>query len=115
MDTRARGATEMVAAMMISGTIGLFVVLSGQAPMDVVLWRCVFGAITLAAICLARGLLHPRAMSGRQWALAALGGVAIVTNWVLLFAAYRHSSISVATAIYNTQPFMLVGNFWIAP
>jgi drug/metabolite transporter (DMT)-like permease len=37
-----------------------------------------------------------------------LGGVAIVTNWILLFASYAHASISIATAVYNTQPFMLV-------
>ena len=30
------------------------------------------------------------------------------TNWLLLFGAYSHASISVATAVYNTQPFMLV-------
>ncbi|MBW6932362.1 EamA family transporter, partial [Salmonella enterica subsp. enterica serovar Weltevreden] len=38
----------------------------------------------------------------------ALGGVAIVMNWLLLFAAYPRASISIATAVYNTQPFMLV-------
>ncbi|MNH19329.1 O-acetylserine/cysteine export protein [compost metagenome] len=29
-------------------------------------------------------------------------------NWLLLFAAYSYASISIATAVYNTQPFMLV-------
>ena len=38
-----------------------------------------------------------------------LGGVAIVFNWLLLFAAFSRASISIATAVYNTQPFMLVG------
>ncbi len=36
------------------------------------------------------------------------GGVAIVANWLLLFSAYAGASISIATAVYNTQPFMLV-------
>jgi drug/metabolite transporter (DMT)-like permease len=31
-----------------------------------------------------------------------------VGNWLLLFAAYGHASISVATVVYNTQPFMLL-------
>lgn len=47
-------------------------------------------------------------LTWRQAAWAALGGVAIVTNWLLLFGAYSHASISIATAVYNTQPFMLV-------
>ncbi len=41
-------------------------------------------------------------------ALAVLGGVALVINWLLLFAAYSRVSIGMATVVYNTQPFMLV-------
>jgi drug/metabolite transporter (DMT)-like permease len=108
MDTRIRGTVEMTAAMLISGTIGLFVVLSGQPVMDVVFWRCAFGAVTLLLICAAMGLLRPGVISRRQIAFAALGGVAIVLNWVLLFAAYSRASISIATVVYNTQPFMMV-------
>lgn len=29
-------------------------------------------------------------------------------NWTLLFAAYKHASIAVATVTYHVQPFMLV-------
>jgi hypothetical protein len=64
-ENKVRGTVEMTAAMMISGTIGWFVVISGQPVMDVVFWRCVFGAITLLIVCAARGLLrgghHPSA------------------------------------------------------
>ena len=35
--------------------------------------------------------------------------VAIVVNWAMLFSAYSSTSIGVATAVYNTQPFILVG------
>jgi drug/metabolite transporter (DMT)-like permease len=31
-----------------------------------------------------------------------------VLNWVLLFSSYGHASISIATAVYNTQPFFLI-------
>jgi drug/metabolite transporter (DMT)-like permease len=106
---RLRGTAEMTAAMMISGTIGWFVLVSGQAVIDVVFWRCLFGAGTLALVCLALGLFRRDVITLRQAGLAALGGVAIVLNWLLLFAAYPRASISIATSIYNTQPFMLVG------
>lgn len=108
MTNTARGTVEMTAAMAISGTIGWFVVVSGQSVMDVVFWRCVFGAATLLIVCAAMGLMRER-LPLRILALAALGGAAIVINWLLLFAAYSRASISIATAIYNTQPFMLVG------
>ncbi|MEO5323802.1 DMT family transporter [Mesorhizobium sp. CC13] len=108
MTDTTRGTVEMTAAMVISGTIGLFVVLSGQPVMSVVFWRCAFGALTLLAICAGLGLLRPDVITRRQIAYAVIGGIAIVANWVLLFAAFPRASISIATAAYNTQPFMLV-------
>lgn len=108
MGNKARGTVEMTVAMMISGTIGWFVVVSGQPVMDVVFWRCLIGAPVLLAICAALGLLRGM-LTPRLLLLAMLGGVAIVLNWLLLFAAYPRASISIATAVYNTQPFMLVG------
>ncbi|TYC56396.1 DMT family transporter [Rhodobacterales bacterium] len=108
MDRTLRGAAEMTTAMTILGTIGLFVVLSGQGAIDVVFWRCAFGALALLIICAAQGLLQRR-LTVRTLAIAAIGGVAIVVNWAMLFSAYTQSSIGVATAVYNTQPFILVG------
>lgn len=104
-----RGSLEMVAAMLISGTIGWFVLVSGQPVLDVVFWRCVFGAGTLLLICLAMGFLKPGILTLATFALAVLSGVAIVGNWVLLFASYSRASIAIGTAVYNVQPFMLVG------
>ncbi|MEG1039760.1 MAG: DMT family transporter [Pseudomonas sp.] len=104
-----RGSLEMVAAMLISGTIGWFVLVSGQPVLDVVFWRCVFGAGTLLLICLAMGFLKPGIITLTTFALAVFSGVAIVGNWVLLFASYSRASIAIGTAVYNVQPFMLVG------
>jgi drug/metabolite transporter (DMT)-like permease len=103
-----RGAIEMSAAMLMSGTIGWLVVSSGQTPLNVVFFRCVFGGATLLAVCAALGMLRRHYFSWRMLALVALGSVAIVGNWLLLFAAYSRASISMATTVYNTQPFMLV-------
>ena len=108
MNDTVRGTVEMSAAMAILGTIGWFVVMSGQPIMDVVFWRCAFGGVTLLIICACLGLLRGR-LPPRVIGLAALGGAAIVINWLLLFSAFSRASISIATAVYNTQPFMLVG------
>lgn len=108
MNDTVRGTVEMSAAMAILGTIGWFVVMSGQPIMDVVFWRCAFGALTLLVICAGLGLLR-NSLSLHIISFAALGGVAIVVNWLLLFSAFSRASISIATAVYNTQPFMLVG------
>lgn len=107
--TLRRGSLEMTAAMLISGTIGWFVLVSGQPVLDVVFWRCVFGAATLLLICAVFGFLRPGILTRTTFLLAVLSGVAIVGNWVLLFASYSRASIAIGTAVYNVQPFMLVG------
>lgn len=103
-----RGAIEMTLAMLMSGTIGWLVVSSGQSTWNVVFFRCVFGGATLIAVCAMLGFLKKRYFSWRMLAWVALGSIAIVGNWLLLFAAYSRASISMATTVYNTQPFMLV-------
>src|SRR5690606_36889473 len=104
-----RGSLEMASAMLISGTIGWFVLMSGQAVLDVVFWRCAIGALTLLLICGLMGFLNPKFLGWNKFFWAVVSGVAIVGNWLLLFAAYSRASIGIATAVYNTQPFMLVG------
>lgn len=103
------GLWQMAAAMMLSGTIGLFVLESGQSPWNVVWLRCVFGALGLALYCWRAGLLRDTGFTRRTLLLALAAGAALVLNWVLLFSAYRHASISLATAVYNVQPFLLIG------
>ena len=109
MDTSIRrGTWEMVAAMLISGTIGWFVLVSGVSVIEVVFWRCVIGGLTLLLVCAMLGYLRQDLLSWAKVGLAMLSGVAIVGNWLLLFESYSHASIAISTAVYNVQPFMLV-------
>ncbi len=96
----------MVAAMAISGTIGLVVVESGQAPLTVVFFRCLLGGAGLLAWLVARRAWKPPTRADMGWML--LGGLSLIANWLCLFSAYRYVSISVATVVYQTQPFMLL-------
>ncbi|HGE8280914.1 TPA: DMT family transporter [Serratia marcescens] len=108
MKTKTRGAVQMILAMTTSGTVGWPVLVLGQPPATVVFWRCAFGALAMLATCAALGQLKQGAINRRQLAFAILGGIALVLNWTLLFAAYQHASIAVATVTYHVQPFMLV-------
>lgn len=104
--TDLSGTSRMVLAMVLSGTIGWAVTESGQAPLTVVFFRCAIGgAALLLWLALQRGW---QPVSRTAWLWLAVGGIALVLNWLCLFSAYRYSSISVATIVYHTQPFMLV-------
>jgi drug/metabolite transporter (DMT)-like permease len=102
------GLAQMSAAMALSGTLGFFVLESGQNAWNVVFFRCLFGMLALLAYCHFRGLLTRRHFTGVTFVMALAAGAALVMNWVLLFSAYRLASISLSTAAYNFQPFFLM-------
>ncbi len=107
MRNRQKGVWQMSLAMLISGSIGAFVLLSGLPVTEVVFWRCLIGALTLFIfIRTSKQPFSP--LTKMTLALAIAGGIALVVNWLLLFAAYSRISIGLSTVVYNTQPFMLV-------
>lgn len=100
------GAWRMVAAMLLSGTIGLVVIESGLPVEPMVVLRCLLGALGLGAWLWWRHAWV--APSRADWRCMAVGGVALVANWVALFHAYAYVGIAVATVVYHVQPFLLV-------
>jgi drug/metabolite transporter (DMT)-like permease len=108
-------AASLAVAMTIAGTVGAFVTESGLHPVTVVFWRCVFGAIFLAAWCLVRGYLPDRTLSPSRLALAALAGVCMVLSWTAFFAGFAMTSIATTTIVYHVQPFfvVLIGVFFL--
>ena len=102
----AGGKWRMVAAMAISGTIGVFVVGSGQSPLTVVLLRCLIGAAALLGWLYRGNGWRPVNLHAAKW--IALGAAALIGNWLCLFAAFSLAGISIATVVYHVQPFILV-------
>lgn len=106
MVEQSGGAWRMAVAMGLSGTIGLFVVASGQSALTVVWFRCLIGALALLAWLAWQGGWQPLSHKALGWLL--LGAVALIVNWLFLFSAYRLSGIAVSTVVYHVQPFFLI-------
>lgn len=102
------GRLLMIAAMVISGTIGWFVLMSGQPALNVVFFRCLIGAVSLCAWCAYRGYWRGLRMARWQVVNVTLGAITLVSNWYFLFTAYRLTSVGITTVVYNVQPFLLV-------
>ena len=105
MDSKG-GVWRMIGAMALSGTIGAFVVLSGEAPMTVVFFRCLIGAAALLGWLWYTGGWQRIDSGAATWIVA--GAAAIIGNWLCLFHAFALCGISVATVVYHVQPFLLV-------
>lgn len=100
------GIWRMVVAMGLSGTIGWFVLMSGQSAQTVVFFRCLIGGLALLGWLSWQGAWQRLTSAAIGWLL--LGAAALILNWLCLFSAYRASSISVATVVYHVQPFFLI-------
>lgn len=102
------GRLAMIFAMIISGTIGFFVVSSEQSPFNVVFFRCLIGGCGLILYCAYKGYYKDLRITKRQCVFLLVGALTLIFNWVFLFSAYRLTSIGITTIIYHLQPFFLL-------
>lgn len=74
------GAWRMTLAMTLSGTIGAFVLSSGQTPQTVVLFRCLVGGAALLGWLAWQGRWKRPDLRAAAW--ITVGGVTLVLNWL---------------------------------
>ncbi len=106
--TTSIGTIELVIAMILSGTIGYFVISSEQSLWNVVFFRCLIGAITLGGYAYFTGMIKSEFFQRGVLTFIVIGGVALVSNWILLFASFQYIPFSIATVAYHMQPLFLV-------
>ena len=98
----------LLLSMTIFGTIGLFRRLIDLPSSFIAFSRGLVGAVFIAAVLLAR---HRRfaweAMRGCWWRVL-LSGALLGFNWILMFEAYRFTTVSVATLCYYMAPVIVV-------
>ncbi|MBD5770852.1 DMT family transporter [Marinomonas colpomeniae] len=102
------GTIELVIAMMLSGTIGYFVISSEQSLWNVVFFRCVIGAVVLGGYAYFSGLIRREFFKRSVLLMIILGGITLVANWIFLFASFNYIPFSIATVAYHMQPLFLV-------
>ncbi len=102
-----RARLALIGAMAIFGTIGLFVRRIGVSSAELALYRAVIAALLLSGYFLiTRTPLHLRAIR-RELPLLLLSGAAMGINWILLFEAYKYTTVSVATLSYYFAPVLV--------
>ncbi|MBR5618078.1 MAG: EamA family transporter [Oscillospiraceae bacterium] len=97
----------MVTAMWIFGTIALFVRNIPVSSSEIALYRAAAASVLLGMYFLATGQKIELRAIGRELPLLLLSGVAMGINWILLFEAYRYTTVSVATLSYYFAPVIV--------
>lgn len=99
---------RLILAYAIMGTVGLARRLIPVSSALLAVSRGAIGAAILGAFVLLRGRARLRRILPKKLALLFLTGALIGLNWILLFEAYRFTSVAVATLCYYIQPTLVV-------
>ena len=99
---------QYIFAMVIFGTIGLFVKFIDLPSSAIALSRGVLGTISLLLVLkfLHRCINLDAVKANFKYLIVA--GVALGFNWIFLFEAYRLTSIATATLAYYMAPVILI-------
>ena len=97
----------LITAMTVFGTIGLFVRRIGVSSGELALYRAVLAAALLGSYLLVTGQKIPLRGIGKELILLLISGAAMGFNWILLFEAYKYTTVSVATLSYYFAPVLV--------
>ena len=107
MSNHSRARLMIISAMAIWGTIGYFVRHIAVSSAELALYRAVIAAVLLTGYFLFTGNRIDLKGIGRELPLLLLSGAAMGVNWILLFEAYKYTTISVATLSYYFAPVLV--------
>lgn len=103
-----KATVKFLLSMTIFGTIGLFVDAIPLPSGAIALFRGIMGlAVLLLGMALTKQKLRLDVMKKELFLLCA-SGAAMGLNWVLLFEAYRHTTVATATVCYYLAPAFLM-------
>ena len=102
-----RSRLMMIASMAIFGTLAPFVRRIGVSSGELALYRALMAAALIAAFLLITKQKIPFAAIKKEIPLLLLSGMAMGFNWILLFQAYKYTTVSVATLSYYFAPVIV--------
>ncbi len=97
----------MVLSMTVFGTLGPFVRGIPVSSGELALYRAVLAALLIAVFLTVTGQKIPFGKIRREVPLLLASGVAMGFNWILLFEAYKYTTVSVATLSYYFAPVIV--------
>ena len=97
----------IIIAMTVFGTLGPFVRNIGVSSGELALYRAVMAALLLSGYLTVTGQKLDLKKISRELPLLLLSGMAMGINWILLFEAYKYTTVSVATLSYYFAPVLV--------
>lgn len=98
----------LIISMLIFGTIGIFVRYIPFSSAEIAFFRGAIGATFLAVILALKGEKIKGEALKKSLPILCLSGAFIGINWILLFEAYRHTTVATATLCYYMAPVIVI-------
>lgn len=97
----------LIVSMAVFGTIGAFKRYINVSAGELALYRAILAIFFIGLVLLVTKRPIPFRQIKKQLPLLLLSGAAMGINWILLFLAYEHTSVSVATLSYYFAPIIV--------
>ena len=97
----------LIASMVIFGTIALFVRKIPLPSGEIALYRASLAALLIGIYLLLTRQKITFGRGKRELVLLLLSGIAMGINWILLFEAYKYTTVSAATRSYYFAPVIV--------
>ena len=107
MNNTNRARIWLVLSMTVFGTIGIFVRNIPLNSGELALYRAVLALVLLGGFLLCTKQKLAIKGLGRDLILLLASGMAMGINWILLFEAYKYTTVSIATLSYYFAPVIV--------
>ena len=97
----------LIISMAVFGTIGLFVRSIPVTSGELALYRAILATVLIGIYLLVTKQSIPFAGIKKELPLLLFSGIAMAFNWILLFQAYKYTTVSVATLSYYFAPVLV--------
>lgn len=97
----------LIVSMTIFGTLGIFVRNIPVSSGELALYRAILAALLIAIYLIITKQRISFTKIKKEVPLLLLSGIAMGINWILLFEAYKYTTVSLATLSYYFAPVIV--------
>lgn len=99
---------KIIFSMIVFGTIGVFVKNIPLSSGEIALFRAIIASVSIIVYQLVSGKRIVFSQIKNDLPLLFLSGAVMGFNWILLFQAYRYTTVSIATLSYYFAPAIVM-------
>ena len=105
---KTKAYIKIIVSMLIWGTLGIFTRQTGISSGEIVLYRVIIGGLSLLLVYLFSRKHSTGRMLRKAAPLLLISGICMGFNWLFLFEAYKHTTVSIATVAYYCAPVIVM-------